>query len=157
MKNLAFVYFVPFVVNRNLRALDKSYFRDLLRALRASVVKNPHDRQYAAIFQLPKLSHNHSHSRGSTNIGAQNTFSPRASEFSTIHRHTTYANRSPDTQIPIIENPRERCAFWDTIAKVMSKTRPRSSVSPIEDPPWRKLTGARRINGDGRSFLLRLL
>src|SRR5262245_61004595 len=115
--------FESFVVNWTLRTLDKSYSRDLLRA---SVVKNPHDRQYAAILQLPKMSHNHSHSCGSTNIGAQNAFSPRASEFSTTSPHTTCANRSPNTQIPIIENPRERRCFGDTIPQLASKTRPRS-------------------------------
>jgi hypothetical protein len=71
----------------------------------------------------PKLSHNHSHSRRSTNIGARNAFSPYAYELSTIHRHTSYANWSPENQIPIIDNPRERRAFWDTIPTRASNTR----------------------------------
>ena len=84
-----------------------------------------------------KLSQNHSHSRGSTNIGAHNACAHAVSKFSTIHRHTTCANRSPHDQIPIIENTRESCCFWHSVARATSKTRPRRSVSPIEDPPWR--------------------
>jgi hypothetical protein len=129
MKKPVFVYFVSFVVIRNLRTLYKSYLRDLLRVLRASVVKNPDYRRYAtSILRLHKVSQNHSHSRGSTNIGAQNAFSPCAYALSTIHRHTAYANASPDDQIPIIEKLRASCCFWHSVARATSKTRKLQTV-----------------------------
>lgn len=147
MMKRVFVYFVSVVVIRNLRTLYQSFSCDLLRVLRASVVKNPDYRRYApSILPLHKLSQNHSHFRGSTNIGARNACAHAVSKFSTIHRHTTYANRSPNNQNPIIENPREPRAFWDTIPRLTSKTHPHRPFSPTDDPPWWKLTNARRIN-----------
>jgi hypothetical protein len=102
-------------------------FAALLSALRAFVVY-----EYGAVIRCHpsnhKLSLNHSHFRRSANIGAHNACAHAAFEFSTIHRHTTYANRSPDDQIPISKNPRESCCFWHSVARAPSKTRKLQTV-----------------------------